>query len=132
MAVRSALHKRNLDLVRDPFPVRIATALDHLRIETVVDVGANVGQYSDGLRASGYRGRIVSFEPLADAYARLARRCAFDPGWTASREALGAEPGELELNVVGELLLVLVAADDQRAHGCATRPRSTSASRRCR
>jgi FkbM family methyltransferase len=99
MAVRSALHKRNLDLVRNPFPVRIAAALDHLCVETVVDVGANVGQYGAGLRASGYRGRILSFEPLADAYARLARRCAFDPGWTASREALGGEPGELELNV---------------------------------
>ena len=99
VAVRTVLHKRNLDLVRNPFPVRIATALDHLGVETVVDVGANVGQYGAGLRGSGYRGRIVSFEPLADAYARLARRCAYDPGWTASREALGGEPGELELHV---------------------------------
>ena len=99
VAVRSTLHKRNLDLVRHPFPVRIATALRHLGIDTVIDVGANVGQYGASLRASGYRGRIVSFEPLSDAYARLARRCAPDPGWTASREAVGAEPGQLEINI---------------------------------
>jgi FkbM family methyltransferase len=99
IALRSVLHKRNFDLVPYPFPVRIAAALDHFRLPTVVDVGANVGQYSAGLRASGYRGRIISFEPLADAFARLSRRCAYDPGWTASRTALGGEPGELELNI---------------------------------
>ena len=99
VAVRNVLHKRNLDLVRNPFPVRIAAALDIFGVETVLDVGANVGQYGAGLRASGYRGRIVSFEPLSDAYARLAKRCAHDPQWTASREAVGAEPGELEINI---------------------------------
>jgi FkbM family methyltransferase len=99
VAVRNVLHKRNLDLVRNPFPVRIATTLRYLGIDTVLDVGANVGQYGAGLRASGYRGRIVSFEPLSDAYARLARRCADDPGWTATRAAVGTEPGELEINI---------------------------------
>jgi FkbM family methyltransferase len=99
VAVRNVLHKRNLDLVRNPFPVRVATTLRHLGIDTVLDVGANVGQYGAGLRASGYRGRIVSFEPLSDAYGRLARRCAPDPGWTATRAAIGAEQGELEINV---------------------------------
>jgi FkbM family methyltransferase len=99
VAVRNVLHRRNLDLVRNPFPVRIAAALRHFDIDTVLDVGANVGQYGAGLRASGYRGRIVSFEPLSDAYARLARRCAHDPQWTASRAAVGAEAGELEINI---------------------------------
>jgi FkbM family methyltransferase len=99
VAIRNALHKRNLDLTRNPFSVRIARALDHLGVGTVLDVGANVGQYAAGLRSSGYRGRIVSFEPLSDAYARLARRCAHDPAWTVHRQAVGSEPGELELNI---------------------------------
>jgi FkbM family methyltransferase len=99
MAVRNALHRRNLDLIRDPFSMRIVTAIGHFRLDTVLDVGANVGQYSAGLRSSGYHGRIVSFEPLSDAYARLARRCAHDMAWTAHREAVGSEPGELELNI---------------------------------
>lgn len=99
VAVRTALHKRNLDLVRHPFPVRIAAALAHFGIGTVLDVGANVGQYGAGLRAGGYRGRLVSCEPLSDAYARLARRAARDGSWTALRTAVGAEPGTLEINI---------------------------------
>jgi FkbM family methyltransferase len=99
VAVRSALHKRNLDLVRHPFAVRIANSLAFFGIGAVIDVGANVGQYGAGLRASGYRGRIVSCEPLSDAYARLARRAARDSGWTVLHTAVGATSGALEINV---------------------------------
>jgi FkbM family methyltransferase len=99
VAVRSTLHKRNLDLVKDPFPRRIAASLAFFDIDTVIDVGANVGQYGASLRASGFSGRIVSCEPLSDAVARLQRRAAKDPRWTAIRTAVGAEPGTLEINV---------------------------------
>lgn len=99
VAVRSSLHKRNLDLVKDPFPRRIAASLAFFDIDTVIDVGANVGQYGASLRASGYRGRIVSLEPLSDAYLRLAKRAANDPQWTAAHTAVGAERGTLEINV---------------------------------
>jgi FkbM family methyltransferase len=99
VGVRSALHKRNLDLVKHPFPVRIAASLAFFDLDTVIDVGANVGQYGAALRASGYRGAIVSCEPLSDAYARLARRASGDPSWTALHTAVGAEPGTTSINI---------------------------------
>lgn len=99
MAVRTTLYKRRLDLVRDPFPVRIAAALGFFALDTVIDVGANVGQYGSSLRAAGYRGRIVSCEPLSDAYARLERRAGSDAAWTAVRTAVGAGPGTTSINV---------------------------------
>jgi FkbM family methyltransferase len=99
LALRTALHKRNLDLVRSPFPARVAATLDFLGAATVLDVGANIGQYASALRASGYTGRIVSCEPLPDAYAHLARRARNDDAWTTVRTAVGAEPGELTVNV---------------------------------
>ena len=37
-------------------------------IDTVLDVGANVGQTGQMLRDLHYRGRIISFEPLSEAF----------------------------------------------------------------
>lgn len=99
IALRSALHKRNLDLVRDPFVNRVATTLSWLGVDAVLDVGANIGQYGAALRSSGFTGRIVSCEPLPDAFGHLSRRARADGQWTALNTAVGAEPGTLELNV---------------------------------
>ncbi|MDT4939646.1 MAG: hypothetical protein QOG80_3317 [Pseudonocardiales bacterium] len=99
LAVRSQLYRRNLDLVKDPLPVRIAAALSWLELDAVLDVGANIGQYADALRSSGYHGRIISFEPLGEAHAQLARRAAKDQQWTAVHSAVGAEPGTIEIHV---------------------------------
>jgi FkbM family methyltransferase len=99
MALHSALQKRNFDLVRNPFPVQVSTALSYLSLDTVLDIGGNIGQYGSALRASGFKGRIISCEPLSDAYPHLERRASGDAGWTALNTAVGTEPGEIEINV---------------------------------
>ena len=82
---------------------QLVAVLAHFRITRVLDVGANVGQYGAMLRAWGYPGRIVSFEPQAGAHAALARRAAADPAWqVAPPMALGASNGEVELEVSAE------------------------------
>jgi FkbM family methyltransferase len=101
LAVRSVLYRRRLDLVADPYPVRIATALDALHLDTVLDVGANIGQFGSALRASGFGGRIISCEPLTDAFGQLERRSRHDPAWTIRHLAVGAEPGTLVINIAG-------------------------------
>jgi FkbM family methyltransferase len=73
------------------------------RIDTLLDVGANQGQYAVALRQLGFRGRIISFEPLASAYAHLQRSAAKDPSWTiAPRMALGNRQGQIRVNVASE------------------------------
>jgi FkbM family methyltransferase len=78
----------------------LARMLAHRRVDTVLDVGANEGQYALLLRELGYAGRIVSFEPLAAPHQQLRESAARDPLWTvAQRMALGDREGEIAVNV---------------------------------
>jgi FkbM family methyltransferase len=71
----------------------------HHRIDLVVDVGANIGQYGIEMRALGYRGALVSIEPLPDAYEQLARTAAGDPRWRTINCAVGRAQGTATLHV---------------------------------
>jgi FkbM family methyltransferase len=74
------------------------------RVNLIMDVGANIGQFALEIRQLGYRGRIVSFEPLTKAWSRLKEASAGDPIWEiAPRAALGAEEGEVEINISANL-----------------------------
>jgi FkbM family methyltransferase len=86
-----------------PLEAQLVAVLERFEIACVLDVGANAGQYGSVLRSWGYLGRIVSFEPLAEAHARLGRRAAGDPGWcVAPRMAIGAQDGEVTIEVSAE------------------------------
>lgn len=72
--------------------------IESRRIDLVIDVGANVGQFGESLRAQGFRGRIVSVEPTAAAFQELARKAAADGNWQAHHCGLGAAPGTATLH----------------------------------
>jgi FkbM family methyltransferase len=80
-------------------PAVRARILAELAIDLVLDVGANRGQYARDLRAAGYRGRIVSFEPLPDAFAELAKSFAPDTLWEGWQLALGDDDGSVTIHV---------------------------------
>jgi FkbM family methyltransferase len=69
------------------------------QIDTVWDVGANVGQFGESLRLKGYNGKIVSFEPIRSAYETLAAKATADGNWEAHNFALGAECAKAKINV---------------------------------
>src|SRR4051812_28152839 len=62
---------------------RLARLLARHGISVILDVGANEGHFGWDMRELGYRGRIVSFEPMREAFGRLARAAASDTGWQA-------------------------------------------------
>ncbi len=101
LAVRKALLRANLDIGRDPASARLSRTLSARGITTVLDVGANMGQFARIVRAAGFLGTIHSFEPLPDAYAALASASETDPMWLSHNLAVGQEAGMLELNVAG-------------------------------
>jgi FkbM family methyltransferase len=85
--------------------LRTARLLRARDINLVLDVGANEGQWASQIRSRGYTGRIVSYEPLVGAHARLVSLAEDDPLWEiAPRMALGAATGEAEINVSANLV----------------------------
>lgn len=99
LGLRRSLLQANLDLGRDAFVHRVARTLADRDIDTVLDIGANEGQYAALVRAAGYSGRIVSVEPLPDAFDRLVRRSRTDPRWVGERRAVGAKIGRITIRV---------------------------------
>ena len=81
--------------------VYLKVLLDRLRIDCVLDVGANKGQYATKLRAMGFAGHIVSFEPIARDCEVIRRAAQGDARWHVHNLALGATDGEQSFNVVG-------------------------------
>lgn len=75
--------------------------LESLNVDVVFDIGSNTGQYAAGLRKAGYRGRMISFEPLSRPFASLERKASKDPLWDCRRYALGDVDGTVSINVAG-------------------------------
>lgn len=65
--------------------------LKNLRIRTVLDVGANTGQFATKIRELIPGAFIYSFEPLGDAHASLLSEMGGDPAFKAFNFALGDE-----------------------------------------
>jgi FkbM family methyltransferase len=80
---------------------RRARLLRSLGVTLVLDVGASAGHYAAQLRRLGFEGRIVSFEPLSDAFAALRAAATSDPLWECRHIALGSSDGSAEINVAG-------------------------------
>ncbi len=95
--IGALLRKNGYALVRFP----IMRMLRQIDINVVLDVGANSGQYALELRGSGYTGKIISFEPMAEAYAQLEAHAARDPKWHTVNVALGADDDTATLNIAG-------------------------------
>jgi len=107
--IRNLLRKAGIEAYR--YSIHTSTGaqlhrlLEHCNIDLVLDVGANSGHYASALRAHGYTGPIVSFEPLESAYAELTAAAAGDTSWrVAPRMALGDTEGTIDIHVAGNSL----------------------------
>jgi len=101
--VKKAFKLFGLDLIRyrptsHPEAKKAAQIQDRA-INVVLDVGANTGQYAEHLREIGYQGKILSFEPLKEAFKTLEKKASTDPVWKVYNFALGSEESKLDIHV---------------------------------
>jgi FkbM family methyltransferase len=85
-------------IYRDP-PALLLSFLSSNGIDVVFDVGANEGQFAGGLRRNGYKGKIVSFEPVRQSYEKLVAHAEGDRAWQTVNSALGSFDGNAVINV---------------------------------
>jgi FkbM family methyltransferase len=84
---------------RRVWPGALEAQLVEDRVDLVLDVGANSGQYVRMLRRLGYRGEVLSFEPNPGLAAALEHEARADGAWQVAQLALGTEPATLTLHV---------------------------------
>lgn len=83
---------------RDPLAVRKYFFEMH-GINLVLDVGANTGQFALQLMECGYKGKIVSFEPLSSAFRKLSEVAQGNFNWRLEHCGLGDTEYSAEINV---------------------------------
>src|SRR5262249_48097300 len=105
--VRSFTPLRSMDAAR-------RALFERRGVDIVVDVGANEGQYGERLRGEGFAGRIVSLEPVAEAYRALSARARADGNWTARRVAASDADGDVAVHVTTDTRSSSLLARNER------------------
>lgn len=97
-------HSLGYDLVRhkrshEKYLHHLPKLLEKYQINTVIDVGANIGQFATNLRSAGFNGRIISFEPLKSCFELLLSKSTKDPLWDCYNFALGEKNLKQDITV---------------------------------
>tara|TARA_B100001250_G_scaffold400998_1_gene412313 strand:- start:483 stop:1214 length:732 start_codon:yes stop_codon:yes gene_type:complete len=67
------------------------------KIDLILDVGANLGQFASDMRRAGYQNQIISFEPIHECYKHLISIA--DSGWQVKNFALGNKNLNEKINI---------------------------------
>src|ERR1700694_2473936 len=99
LIARSAALELSRDYSERAWKRQFVKQLESRQVDVILDIGANSGQYTTGLRGAGFKGRIVSFEPLSGPFSLLKSKASKDPLWDCQRCALGDVDGTISINV---------------------------------
>jgi len=96
MCVRDFFRLFGLDIRRIP-PFESYAWLREWQIRTILDIGANVGQFASQIHRVLPDAMIYSFEPLEDCYNQLIGKMGHLPGFQAFNLALGDRNGREQI-----------------------------------
>ena len=108
--IKSLFNPFKIDIVKYPNIDlrRRIKLLNQYDINKILDVGANSGQYAKLIRNLGFKGEIISFEPLTKAYNKLELNVLKDDKWRAFNFALGSKDENVTINVSKNLYSSLI------------------------
>lgn len=79
---------------------QLITSINYLGVDTIIDIGANKGQFGELVYEAGFRGKIISFEPLKTAHEALLKLIPRYPNWVVAKPmAIGKSSKEEYINV---------------------------------
>ncbi|GAB1371734.1 [alpha-L-fucopyranosyl-(1-_3)-alpha-L-rhamnopyran osyl-(1-_3)-2-O-methyl-alpha-L-rhamnopyranosyl] dimycocerosyl phenol-phthiocerol 2'''-O-methyltransferase [Candidatus Kapaibacterium sp.] len=84
---------------KNPHYIQRVKVINHLGINVFFDIGANIGHYAHSLRNFGYKGKIVSFEPMNAEFQVLTNRAVSDENWLTCNYGFGNSDEELDINI---------------------------------
>lgn len=97
------LKKRGFEIsktgVTDRTSISYFKILSYFKIDTILDIGANEGQFASAMFKLGYNNAIISFEPLSDVYKTLSQVASNNNNWKTVNIALGDKDGEETINI---------------------------------
>lgn len=77
----------------------LVNLIEHDQSMTLIDVGANVGQFGVDMRNSGFKGPILSYEPVKSIYYNLGKTIINSQPWEIINSGLGSSNQRLKINV---------------------------------
>ena len=91
--IRSLINPFKIDLVKYPdLDLRRRLKLfSYHNINTIIDVGANQGQYASQFLKHGYKGNILSFEPITKVFETLEKNSKTYKNWKVFNYGLSNE-----------------------------------------
>lgn len=103
--INNIIRKFGAEIVRFPKGdlERRVKMINHNKIDLIIDVGANKGEYTSELINLGYKGAVESFEPVREVYAKLVKESKNHNQWNTHNIALGDFDGETEINIAGNI-----------------------------
>lgn len=112
MGIKSRLRSRPLARSGREFLARIGSNVDspftsivrnlhESTVSSVIDVGANVGQFGLDIRRHGFKGQIFSYEPVEETFEVLVHTTTRHQPWQAINLGLGASEYETTINISG-------------------------------
>ena len=91
-----------------------AAWIQALKLTTILDIGANVGQAAINFCSLFRQAQVHSFEPIPDCFAQLKRVATVFPNLSVHNFALGDETGEIDFhqNAYSPASSILTMSDD--------------------